>query len=176
MVFELKNKSMMTIINKFSRLTLVIFLLQFHSSLFASEYSNLSVNKILQSSDAPDGVVFELISWDKYTWQWASPMINSLRNQLKTKFPEIDVAVVSHGGEQFQLTKDKVHEQAKGIAQLSELVEDGVDLHVCGTHSSWRDVPDSAYIDIANVAPSGPAQINDYVKLGYKHVLLQKPL
>lgn len=167
---------MNTVKNKFSSFTLVIFLLLFQSSLFASDYSSLSVNKILQSTEEPAGVVFELVSWDENTWQWASPMINNLRNQLKTKFPEIDIAVVSHGAEQFQLTRDKVYKQAKAIAQLSELVEDGVDLHVCGTHSSWRDVPDSAYIDIADVAPSGPAQINDYVKLGYEHVLLQKPL
>jgi len=167
---------MIAIIDKFSRFTLVSLLLIFQSSVYASDYSNLSVNKILQSTEEPAGVVFELVSWDENTWQWASPMINGLTNQLKTKFPEIDIAVVSHGAEQFQLTKDKQHKQAEVIAQLSELVEAGVDLHVCGAHSFWRDVPNSAYIDIADVAPSGPAQINDYVKLGYEHVLLQKLL
>ncbi|MBT3204801.1 MAG: DsrE family protein [Gammaproteobacteria bacterium] len=167
---------MFTRIINIPRFVLVIFLLILQSPSFATEFSNLSVNKIIQSNVVPNGVVFELMSWDKNTWQWASPMINSLRNQLKAKFPDIDVAVVSHGAEQFQLTKDKVLEQTKAIAQLSELVEDGVSLHVCGTHSSWRDIPDSAYIDIADVAPSGPAQINNYINIGYKHVLLQRPL
>ncbi len=167
---------MFTRIINIPRFILVIFLLIFQSPAFATEFSNLSVTKIIQSNEVPDGVVFELMSWDKNTWQWASPMIYSLRNQLKAKYPEIDVAVVSHGAEQFQLTKDKVLEQAKAIAQLSELVEDGVSLHVCGTHSSWRDVPNSSYIDITDVTPSGPAQINNYINIGYKHVMLQSPL
>lgn len=141
----------------------------------ASGYVHSTINRLLAAEEAPDGVVFELLSWDEHTWQWAAPMITDLRNQLKVKFPQVDVAVVSHGGEQFQLTKARQQEQPQAIAQLKTLTDDGVNLHVCGTHSSWQDVPDTAYIDIADVSPSGPAQINDYIKLGYRHILLQKP-
>lgn len=146
------------------------------TSVYSLDYSNPAVNKLIQSAQAPDGVVFELISWDEKTWTWAAPMISSLRQQLKAKFPDIDVVVVSHGGEQFQLTRDKRQEQPEAIAQLQSLSEDGMSLHVCGTHSSWKDVADTAYIDFVDVSPSGPAQINDYIKLGYQHILLQKPL
>jgi len=141
----------------------------------AAGFSNPQVNRLLQSDEAPDGVVFEMISWDKNSWVWASPMIAGLRQQLTAKFPQLDIAIVSHGGEQFQLTRERQHEQPQAIAQLVEMVEAGVSLHVCGTHSSWRDVPDTAYISIADVSPSGPAQINDYIKLGYEHILLEKP-
>ena len=128
----------------------------------AAEYRHATVSRLLQAEQAPDGVVFELISWDQKTWQWAAPMI--------------DVAVVSHGGEQFQLTKSAAQQQPRAIAQLQSLTDEGVNLHVCGTHSYWNDVEESAYLDMVDVSPSGPAQINDYIKLGYTHILLQKPL
>jgi hypothetical protein len=43
-------------------------------------------------------------------------------------------------------------------------------------HSRWNAVAETACIDLVDVSPSGPAQINDYIKLGYNHILLQKPL
>ncbi|MDJ0833600.1 MAG: DsrE family protein [Gammaproteobacteria bacterium] len=141
----------------------------------AAEYNHATINRLLASEQAPDGVVFELISWDDKTWQWAAPMIADFRRQLQQKYPGIDVAVVSHGGEQFQLTKSAAPQQPRAIAQLQGLTEDGVNLHVCGTHSYWNDVEESAYLDMVNISPSGPAQVNDYIKLGYTHILLRKP-
>ena len=154
---------------------LLFALLTFAIVTHAAEYSDPTVNRLLKSAEEPDGVVFELISWDDKTWQWAAPMIADLRQQLQAKFPAIDVAVVSHGGEQFQLTRQQAKQQPQAIAQLQDLTEQGVNLHVCGTHSSWQDVPASAYLEMVDVSPSGPAQINDYIKLGYTHILLQKP-
>lgn len=165
----------MRLIHGVFRLWILGVLILFSPSLLASEWTHPTVDRLLQTGQNPDGVVFELISWDDKTWQWAAPMITSLRTQLRSKYPDIDVAVVSHGGEQFQLTRERQQEQPGAIAQLAELTEDGVNLHVCGTHSSWKDVPDSAYLDMVDVSPSGPAQINDYIKLGYEHILLQKP-
>lgn len=142
---------------------------------FAAGFQNAEVERLIKSNEEPDGVVFELISWDDRTWTWAAPMLTDLRRQLKQRFPDIDVVVVSHGGEQFQLTRERQQEQPEAIAQLASLSEDGMNVHVCGTHSSWQDVPDTAYMDFVDVSPSGPAQINDYIKLGYKHVLLKQP-
>ena len=146
------------------------------SNLWAGDYSHPDIDRMLRTDTAPDGLVIELLSWDDRTWDWAAPMITDLRQQLLQRFPDIDIAVVSHGGEQFQLTKENAVEQPEAIAQLGELTEQGVNLHVCGTHSSWRDVEETAYIDIVDVSPSGPAQINDYIKLGYRHIQLSRPL
>ncbi len=136
--------------------------------------SNPTVNQLLEPGRVPDGVVFELLSWGENTWQWAAPMITNLGKQLQAKFPDIDVAVVSHGGEQFQLTRQRKQQQSQAITQLTELSKEGVNLHVCGTHSYWQGVADSDYIDIVDVFPDGPAQINNYKKLGYTHILLQR--
>ena len=141
----------------------------------AERYSHPTIERLLQADESPDGVVFELLAWDEFTWRWAAPMIADLRAQLQQKFPQVDVAVVSHGGEQFQLTREQAKQQPQAIAQLQSLQADGVDLHVCGAHSLWNDVPVSAYIDFVDVSPSGPAQLNDYIKLGYRHILLQQP-
>jgi intracellular sulfur oxidation DsrE/DsrF family protein len=141
----------------------------------ATDYSHPTINRLLAADETPDGVVFELIAWDDNTWMWAAPMITDLRRQLLAKFPGVDIAVVSHGGEQFQLTRERIGEQAPALAQLETLTGQGVELHVCGAHSLMSDVPISAYIDIVDVSPSGPAQINDYIKLGYRHILLSRP-
>ncbi len=134
-----------------------------------------SVEKILASDVEPDGIVFELLSWDEDTWTWAAPLIKDYRTRLLQKFPDLDIAVVSHGGEQFQLTKEKAQSQPEAIATLSSLSDDGVSIHVCGVHSSWKDISEDSYIDIVDVSPSGPAQINDYINLGYTRIILRKP-
>ena len=146
------------------------------SSAVIANYTHPSVNRLIQGNDEPVGVVFELVENDKSTWEWAAPMIQDLRMQLKAKYPEIEIAVVSHGREQFQLIKKRAKRQKQAISILEELVnQEQVNLHVCGTHSSWYDIPESSYIDIVDVAVSGPAKINDYINLGYQPVQLYKP-
>ena len=141
----------------------------------AGKYSHPHIDRIVAADGPPEGVVFELVFWDDNTWTWAAPMISDLRAQLQNRFPGLDVAIVSHGGEQFQLTRSRIGEQPEAISQLLSLADEGVNLHVCGGHSSWYDIPDSEYIDIVDVSPSGPAQVNDYLALGYRLIVLRKP-
>ena len=141
----------------------------------AAGYSHPQVEQLLAAEHEPDGVVFEVLAWDRNTWSWAAPMIADLRGQLRQKYPDLPVAIVSHGGEQFQLTQERAAQQPGAIAQLTGLVGEGVDLHVCGAHSLWNQVPLDDYIDIVDVAPSGPARVNDYVALGYTLILLRDP-
>ena len=155
--------------------TLLLLWLGGFTPALSGDYQHPQVKRMIDSGKAPDGVVFELISWDEKTWTWAAPMLKDLRRQLQSRFADIDVVVVSHGGEQFQLTREREQEQPEAIAELASLSEEGVSVHVCGTHSSWQDVDESAYLDFVDVSPSGPAQINDYIKLGYEHILLSKP-
>ena len=159
-----------------TRFSLVIFMLFSLQTAYSAQFSNHELEKLLESDQPPEGVVFELLSGDKKTWSWAAPMISEFRQRLKSRFPDIEIAVVSHGAEQFQLTRTEAEKQPEAIASLRSLNQEGVNLHVCGTHSSWRNIDEDAYIDIVDVSPSGPAQINDYVNLGYTHILLRKPM
>ncbi len=154
---------------------LLSFLLLFASRLPAAGLDSPDFRNLFAREQAPPGVVVELIEWQPGSWQWATPLLIELRERLRQRFPGTDLAIVSHGGEQFQLTRERRSEQPQATAGLQGLVDDGVDLFVCGTHSSWRDVPEDAYLDFVKVAPSGPARINDYIELGYVHVRLDRP-
>ena len=150
-----------------------IALMLFSNMTLAQEYKNFEVERLLNAKEEPAGVVFETITWDENAWDWAAPMLKQFRQQLLAKYPGLDIALVSHGGEQFELTKDKAKKNAVTFKALKSLSDAGVDLHVCGTHSSWQNIDDSEYADFIDVSPSGPAQINDYIKLGFTHILLQ---
>ena len=157
---------------------LLILLLLFSvtaASLPAAEYRHPEVEALLLSDESPDGVVFELLSWDSNTWAWAAPMLKDFRARLQVKFPGLDVVVVSHGSEQFQLQKNLVSDQPEAIATLQSLSGEGMNIHVCGVHYAWNNVSEDSYLDFIDVAPSGPARINDYKNLGYKKILLRKP-
>ena len=155
--------------------TILITLILLTTLLHAEEFKHPAVDKIIEQGVEPDGVVFELVTGSKNTWGWAAPMVKDLSKQLKQKYPEIDIAIVSHGYEQFQLTKSNANNQKTTISILKDLVKkDDVDLHVCGTHSSWYNVPEEDYIDIVDVTSSGPARINDYQSMGYKLIKLYK--
>ncbi len=132
------------------------------------------VKRLIDANLEPDGVVFELVEYDKDAWDWAAPMVESLSRQLKNKYPNIDIAIVSHGNEQFQLTQQSQQENQYSISILNNLNKSGVDISVCGINSSWNNVAHSDYIDIIDVASSGPALVNDYLNLGYRRIKLQK--
>lgn len=161
----------MNLLKKISCIVIVLF----SSFVNAQGYKDYEVEKLLNAKEEPAGVVFEIISWDKNAWDWAAPMLKQYRKQLLAKYPDLDIALVSHGGEQFELTNDKAKKNAETFKTLKSLSDEGVNLHVCGTHSSWRDVDDSEYVSFIDVSPSGPAQINDYINLGFTHILLQQP-
>ena len=91
---------------------------------------------------------------------------------LRKKFPQLPIALVSHGQEQFSLLSQHETKYAKTHSLTRQLVVDDVEVHVCGTHASWYSFSEEDYPDFLDVAPAAPAQINDYIKLGYIHVEL----
>lgn len=138
--------------------------------------TGFKVEEIIKSNQEPFGVVFELVEGDKEAWQWAGPLIKKQTEKLRKKYPEISIAIVSHGYEQFALTKNHSRNNPKMLNILENLVsQQGADLHVCGTHSSWYQVSDEDYIDMVDVAISGPAKINDYLNLDYHLIEIINP-
>ena len=133
------------------------------------------IEDILTLKEEPPGVVFELIESTHYVWTWAAPKIRSYVSQLRVKFPNIDLAIVSHGREQFSLTKKSAPSIVEEISILKDMNKnDSVDISVCGTHSKWLNVSRENYLPFVNVAESGPALINDYKNLGYILILLEE--
>ena len=157
------------------KITLKIILSFFMISTFGLFSKASQIEDILTLNEEPPGVVFELIESTGYAWTWAAPKIRSYVSQLREKFPNIDLAIVSHGREQFSLTKKSTSSITEEVSILQNInKKDSVDISVCGSHSLWFNVSRENYLPFINVAESGPALINDYKNLGFIIVLLEE--
>ena len=148
-----------------------ILLLLFPVSLPAD--SEQAIEKLLQSSEPPPGVVFEIVTADEDGLEWALPLTRSYIDMLQQRFPEMPIAVVTHGQEQFALQSRHREGQQVVHQQVRSLTGSDIPVYVCGTYAGWRGLSDEDFPDYVNVAAAGPAQINDFVALGYSRVLVR---
>ena len=139
-------------------------------------HAEKGLEAILSSSKPPVGVVFEIASGDDDGFKWAVPLVESYAKQLRKKFPGIKVAVVSHGSEQFSLTKGNRKQYTDTHKKVASLVKDkGIDVHVCGNFASGYGVSKNDFVDFIDVADRAPGQISDYEDAGYVVLFLSKP-
>jgi intracellular sulfur oxidation DsrE/DsrF family protein len=138
-------------------------------------FADSQIDHILAADMAPDGVVFEILEDDDDALGWALQRVARLSSKLRHRFPGLSIAVVTHGREQFALLSDEaggllssIHDNAR------QLRADDVDLHVCGIHAGWDGYTPEDFPEYVDVSASGPAQINDYLNLGYVLILLQR--
>jgi intracellular sulfur oxidation DsrE/DsrF family protein len=141
----------------------------------AQASSQDQVEKLLAQQDAPFGVVFEIVEGRTDALEWAIPEVNKYVKQLRQRFPDIGLAVVSHGNEQFGLmtTRQDKHKQVHQTVQT--LVASDVPVHVCGTHASWKGKTADDFPDYVDVAPAGPTEIRNYEAMGYVLIEVEKP-
>jgi len=157
--------------NKFIIKILSLFTLLLFSSLsFASDKEDIA--KILAQSETPDGVVFEVIGSDAEYLTNALERIQKYKETLQEKFPKLDIAVVSHGSEQFALTTENAEKNKKAHNSVKRLVASDVPVYICETHASWRDVAAEDFPKYISIATQGPAQIKQYQELGYTLVVI----
>ncbi len=155
----------------FNQLFILIIMSLLSFSILASDKAD--IDEILSMSDAPDGVVFELIgSEDSKYLPNALSKVEAYKTQLKKKFPDIEVAVVAHGAEQFELTKDNAKKEKKSHDLVKRITLDDVPVHICETHASWRGVGAEDFPDYVTVSAQGPIQIRQYQELGYLLVVI----
>lgn len=136
----------------------------------------VGIDQILSSNTPPAGVVFEVASGDDEGLKWALPLLQSYTNQLREKYPEIGLAVVFHGEEQFQLTKESSHYFPEAHEQVKTLVYDqGINIHVCGNYAASSGFNEDDFVDEIDVADRGPAKIKNYENAGYVVLVVSKP-
>ena len=155
---------------------LFLFMLFIHlpvSSIADNSYL-ASVQAIIDNGKTPEGVVFEIVNRDKQYLNWALPEAERLSSQLRNKFPSLDIAIVTHGSEQFALTKVQLAKNAALNDTVMSLNKSDVQVHVCGTHAERKGVAAEEFSELVDVTAEGPAQINDYIKLGYEKIRLVK--
>jgi intracellular sulfur oxidation DsrE/DsrF family protein len=134
--------------------------------------AEVSVDELLARDDAPEGVVFELIGSEDALPDLI-PQVRRGIDALRARWPGLEIAIVSHGSEQFALMRGEAAVYAEMHQAVQQLVrEEGVPVHVCGTHAEWRGVTAEQFPEYVDVAAAGPAQINDYRALGYALVVV----
>ena len=132
-----------------------------------------SVAALLAAEEAPPGVVFEVTTDDEDALVGLLPRLKTDIGRLRSRFPDLPVAIVTHGKEQFALTRKNRNRNTELHTITEELVTDkDVDVHVCGTHAGWFDILPEDFPDYVDVAATGPAQINDYRALDYVLIVL----
>ena len=131
-------------------------------------YANEGVEKLLAKSEAPEGVIFEIATGDSGALERAIPAVQRYSDALRKKFPDLSIAVVTHGREQFALTKKNQGENASVHKKVKSLVKDKkIQVHVCETYAGWEGLSAEDFPDYVDVAAAGPVQVNDYKALGY---------
>jgi intracellular sulfur oxidation DsrE/DsrF family protein len=134
------------------------------------------IDQLLQAKEAPAGVVFEVATSKDDSLNWALPLVKDYIGQIRQRFPDIHIAVVTHGREMFALQKSNSDKSTAPVRQLTQqLVQAGVSLHVCGTYAARKGLSEEDFPEYVNVAAAGPAQINDYIAVGYVRIKLKKP-
>lgn len=133
------------------------------------------IDRLLAQKDAPFGVVFEISEGSGNALTWAIPAVNMYVKQLRERFPDIGLAVVSHGLEEFGLMKSQQQENAQVHKTVQSLVASDVPVHVCGTHASWKGKSADDFPDYVDVAPAGPTEIRNYQEMGYVLIEIEKP-
>ena len=61
------------------------------------------IDALLQRSDAPHGVVFEIAEGDESALDELLPRVRAAIERIRARFPHTEIAVVSYGGEEFAL-------------------------------------------------------------------------
>ena len=141
--------------------------------LVAAASSEDEVNAVLGLAEAPPGVVFEVVSGSETRLVELTPQLKRFAARLRARFPDLEIALVTHGSEQFSLLSANAHQYPDLHREVAALTEQqAIPVHVCGNHASWRDnVPDDfpAYVD---VAPSAGGQLRHYAERGFVLIVL----
>lgn len=138
-----------------------------------SQAGEYTMEEVLALQEAPTGVVFEVVSGNEDYLQTALADFEEHQKQLKTQFPDIKLAIVSHGSEQFALTTSNQQAQSATHSLVQRLTgDDSVPVHICAGHASWRDLKAEDFPDYVTVSKSGPGAVRDHQAQGYLLVML----
>lgn len=153
---------------KFTLIIALIFSNLFFTPASLAANPGEQVKQLLSLKEAPAGIVFEIVTGTTNSLKWALPQTRDYIKEIRARFPNVDIAIVTHGDEQFALktTNKKKYKKVHGLTQ--QLVQkDNIQLHVCGTYAAMKNVSEEEFPDYVDVTAAGPATINDYVALGY---------
>lgn len=133
------------------------------------------VDTIISRTHAPDGIVFEIVSGENDFLKKVLPNVKADIIKLRDRFPDLPIAIVTHGNEQFALLTENSRREKQVHDLTKELVKsNNIDVHVCGTHAEWKNKAPEDFPDYVNVSATGPAEIRNYIALGYELIIVHK--
>lgn len=153
------------------------FLLGFMTASVQAQPSKIhpQVQKILQQTEPPEGVVFDIETLDSNALDSMAPYVTQQIELIRQRYPEVDIAVVSHGAEEFALQKQAQSENADLHTMFNQLVtEQSVSIHVCGAVGGLKNLTREDFPEFVSYSDSGMAQLNDYKALGYQVVVIKQ--
>lgn len=130
------------------------------------------LQRLLAQDTPPEGVVFEIVTDDEDGLEWALPRVRQAIERLRQRFPDLPVAVVTHGEEMFGLETSVRDSYTEVHQTVRSLLAEDVTVHACGTFAGWRGLAEEHFPDYVDLSASGPAQINDYLALGYARIVI----
>ncbi len=129
---------------------------------------------LLGANTTPHGVVFEVAGKDANGLAWAMPRVQRYVSALRERFPALEIALVTHGREQFALATQHRADRPALHNQVQQLVrEQDVPVHVCQTYAERNGVSAEEFPSYVQVAAAGPAQVEAYRELGYAVIRLR---
>jgi len=152
---------------------LFLFSLFYFFSFEVAATDKQKIENILALEKAPIGVLFELIGREngKYLPEGLKK-VEAYKIQLKGKFPDIKIAVVTHGAEQFELTKENAIKQSKTHDLVKRITAEDVPVHVCANHASWRGKTEIDFPSYVLASSGAGSQMREYEGQGYTRVLI----
>jgi len=135
--------------------------------------ASLTLEDLLARKTSPPGVVFEIVDRDQKALELALPWVKQAAQRLKVRFPNVPMALVTHGQEMFALQTGKrasnpaIHSIAQSLSR-----DDGIQVHVCETYANRRGLATEDFPAYVDVAPEGPAQIRNYEALDYVRLVV----
>lgn len=142
--------------------------------LLASGTAGAATLDSLLAGPRPAGVVIEIVGPEDGLRE-GIPRLRETVARLRERFPALDIAVVSHGREQFALL-----EEASTFADVQQdmrrlIEETQVNVHVCGANAERAGKGAEDFVAFVDVAAHGPRQIKDYEALGYIRLKMVLP-
>ena len=141
----------------------------------AAEFTNPNLEQLLASGQQPEGVVFEIMAWQDHSWNWAAPMLQEYVERLRENYPGIDLALISHGAELFDLSRRAGLQNSPAIRRLARLGADGVEIYVDGEYARWKRLEQRDFLEFVEVVDSASAQLAAFIELGYEPIKLEPP-
>jgi intracellular sulfur oxidation DsrE/DsrF family protein len=138
------------------------------------EFPELAEIRGMVETGQPDGVVFLVMDHDIEAYYWVLPRLERYVRMLREAWPQLPLAVLSHGDEIFSLLARNESEYPSFHQRLRDLVSTyELDVQVCGAYASMSGVDETEFADFVDVVPSAPSQVTDYRHMGYQVVNLE---